>query len=96
MRATIRDNVELPLTVKRKAEHTIVYLSGARGTAVVNICYTNEEGGLIPYTGGTNVALGDQYTITHGEEVTPILEVTGANGATAIDVFSVALGTLIQ
>lgn len=95
MRALVTANIELPLIVERETDHTIVYLSGTKGTAVISICYLKANGDLTAYSGGTPLDLEDQYTITHGVGITPVLLVTGADGTTSIDVLALALAAKI-
>jgi hypothetical protein len=95
MRALITTSSVTLLSVSRNSEHTLVYLAGTMGSATVNICYRGIDGGLIPFKNGANVSLGDQYTVTHGDEITPELEVVGADSSTDIDVNSVALQNLL-
>lgn len=62
---------------------SIVYVSGALGTATVTISYKDSADVVVPFTDGA-VTAGDQYKIEHGIGVDLLLVVTGADGATAI------------
>lgn len=86
---TITANGNYPLNTDFKPNETIIYASGTMGAATVLITYQNEAGDYLPLSGGA-VTTGEQYTVKHGANMDIFLTVTGADGATSIDVNAVA------
>lgn len=73
-------------------DKTILYVSGDFGTATVILGYYNGAVPkvFIPLVGGT-LAVDDQYTITDSSAVPIQIKVTGANGATDIDIIAAGI-----
>lgn len=67
---------------------TNIYVSGDLGTATAFFAYKNAA--LVPLPlSGRKFIVGQQYRIEHGIDVEIFIVVTGANGATSIEVESV-------
>jgi hypothetical protein len=82
-------NGSYPLNTEFKPNKTIIYVSGAMGTATVNITYKNTAGAYLPLSDAT-VTTGQQYEVTHGANMDIFLTVANADGSTSIDVNAVA------
>ena len=63
----------------------IVLVSGAVGAASATFSYEDEDGVIVPLTGGDIVA-GEQYVISSGLHLDLFISVTGADVSTAINV----------
>lgn len=64
---------------------SIVYISGALGTAVAVLQYLDATGNFVSLTDGT-VVIDEQYTVDHGVGVNIYLDISSADGSTAIAV----------
>ena len=65
---------------------TNVLVSGVFGTAGLVLGYYNEFGTFIGFTDGTITQTDSEFSVSHGIGITPILQVTTANGSTNISV----------
>ena len=65
---------------------SVFYVSGAIGAATAALGYKNESGTFVPLETTEAVGVGKQYHVQHGCQVLLELRVTGADGATNLDV----------
>lgn len=65
----------------------ILYVSGATGTATAILTYKDEDEVYVPLVDG-QLAVGEQYTVHTGLHLDLYVTVTGADGATAINVMA--------
>jgi len=65
---------------------SVFYVSGTMGSATAALGYKNEGGVFYPLESTESVQVGKQYHVLHGCQVLLELRVTGADGATNLDV----------
>jgi hypothetical protein len=84
---TANGNYELKTSIRTNT--TIIYVSGAMGTATATVTYKDLAGAYQPLSSGA-LTTGDQYPVGHGQYQDIYLTVAGANGSTAIEINAVA------
>jgi hypothetical protein len=85
----ITANGDYPLTTSIKTGVTLIYVSGAFGTATANVTYKNKAGAYEPFDSGTLIS-GQQYKVEHGQYQDIHLTVASSDGSTAIEINAVA------
>jgi hypothetical protein len=65
---------------------TVVLVSGELGSSEVSIGYISPEDVFVPFRGSEVLELGEQYYISHGNNVDLTVKTTGSDAATSVGI----------
>jgi len=78
---------------KPSTSATVVLVSGELSSSEVSIGYMSPEDVFVPFRGSEVLGVGEQYYISHGNNVELILETTGSDSATNVGIIFSAVSS---